>query len=208
MNVCSAVDTLADHTPTQHTQACGHCDALKPLLKRVEDQQPFPTDLKKLLDATKQGSGAGLTLALVGRAWLQLWRDQHAADKPSAQPLGPPAGSLLLLGCPHAQTSTATAAAAATAGAGGVGMGRGERGRGEREREGEREGEGEEAGKMNLPLYLHDLLERGVVSAAGLKEVGGWCLTGEWACLNPSDSASHLTDNSLHSYVMCGRWWR
>lgn len=147
-----------------HTQACGHCDALKPLLKRVEDQQPFPTDLKKLLDAAKQdsGPGAGLTLALVGRAWLQLWRDQHAADKPSAQPLGPPSGSLLLLGCPHAQTSTATAVA--TAGAGDVGMGLRER---------DEEGEGEEAGKMNLPLYLHDLLERGVVSAAGLKEVGG-----------------------------------
>lgn len=156
----------------------------------MEDQQPFPTDLKKLLDATKQGSGAGLSLALVGRAWLQLWRDQHAADKPSAQLLGPPAGSLLLLGCPHAQTSTATAAAAA--GAGGVGMGRGERGRWKRERDGE--GEKEEAGKMNLPLYLHDLLERGVVSAAGLKEVGGrWAvlLKGGWVGLDPSDSASH-----------------
>jgi hypothetical protein len=126
----------------------------------VEDGQPFP-ELKKLLEAAKAGAGGAKTFALVGRAWLQMWRDQHATDKPATHPIGSPVGSLLLLGCPHHQA------------------GQQHQQQQQRRRRGAGKGEEQEeqeagAGRLNLPLYLHDLLERGVVSPAGLKEVGGW----------------------------------
>ncbi len=123
----------------------------------MEDGTPFP-ELKKLLESAAGGKGpkqasASLTLALVGRAWLQLWRDRHMADKPPgpAAQLGSPGGSLLLLGCPH-HAAAAQQGEGEGAAAGGAAVG---------------------GGRLNLPLFLHDLLERGVVGVAGLKEVGG-----------------------------------
>lgn len=144
--------SCSDLQPPPPQQSCHLCESLRPLLKRVEEGQPFP-ELKKLLEAAK-GPKASLTFALVGRAWLQLWRDLHAADKPTPkQALGAPSNSLLLLSCPHAAAQRKS-------------EGRDEGGDG-----GEEEEEEGRAGRLNLPLYLHDLLKRGVLGAAALKEV-------------------------------------